>query len=192
MHNSRNDRLAQDYREMMKIQERPYLSWIATKGDLPCAEEYLLTVGIRTYVYCAKAGVHTVGAIRRCMIRVTLRDSYPNVAPYIKMLDLPPVFHPDWYSKGTYCSREPWSPDISLKDFILRMIASLQYDPALIRTDAPANYKALDWYLKNKDDPALFPSDTTPLTENSAEETAAIESAANAFGEIVDRWTTGG
>lgn len=192
MTENRNDRLLRDYREMLKIQDRPYLSWIATKGELPYAEEYLLTVGVRTYVYSAKAGVNTVGAIRRCMIRVTLRDSYPAVAPYIKMLDLPPVFHPDWYSKGAYCPREPWQPETPLKDFVLRMIRSLQYDPAMIRADLPANYKALDWFLKHRDDPALFPSDHTALTENTTAETAAAENAAASFGEIVDRWTAGG
>ena len=182
----REERLAQDYDEMMKIQDRPYLSWVATKGELPCAEEYLLTVRLRTYALCAKDGRYIVGAVRRCTVRVTLWDSYPAVAPNIKMLSIPPVFHPNWYSKGTYCPSAPWRPEDSLKDYIKQMIQTLLYEPSLIETAAPANYKALEWYLKNRDNGALFPSDRIELTENDPQELAAVEKAAATFEEIVD------
>ncbi|MBR1534495.1 MAG: hypothetical protein IJ639_09020 [Ruminococcus sp.] len=188
MIHNRNERLAADYREMLKIQNRPYLSWIATKGEPPYAEEYLLTVRIRTYVFSAKHGVYTVGATRRCTIQMTLRDSYPHVAPYIKMLDLPPVFHPNWYSKGTYCPAERWHEDDSLLDYVKRMVDTLRYEPSSIKIDAPANYKALEWYLKNRENSSLFPADTTELTENEPEAVTAMEKAAGAFEEIVDSW----
>lgn len=191
MPESRNDRLAADYREMLKIQNRPYLSWIVTKGEPPYAEEYLLTVRLRTYVLCAESGRYIVGTTHQCTVRVSLRDSYPHTAPYITMLSIPPVFHPDWYSKGAYCSREPWCPEGSLKDHVLRMLGSLRYEPTLIITDAPANYKALEWYDKNRDNAALFPSDTTELTENSPEELRAAEQAAKPYDEIVDSWRIG-
>ncbi len=187
MSESRNDRLSSDYREMMKIQDRPYLSWIATKGELPYAEEYLLTVKLRTYALSVRSGVHTVGVIDRCVIRITLWDSYPAVAPYVRMLNLPPVFHPDWYSKGTYSPHTPWDPATSLKDFVVGMLKALRYDPERIDTTSPANYKALDWFLKNRDNDKLFPSDTTVLSENTREEIDAIEKS-GAFDEIVDSW----
>lgn len=187
MSERRNDRLSSDYREMMKIQDRPYLSWIATKGELPYAEEYLLTVKLRTYALSVRSGVHTVGVIDRCVIRITLWDSYPAVAPYVRMLNLPPVFHPDWYSKGTYSPHTPWDPATSLKDFVAGMLKTLRYDPERIDTTAPANYKALDWFLKNRDNDKLFPSDTTAIGENTEEEIAAIEKG-GAFDEIVDSW----
>ncbi len=187
MSESRNDRLSSDYREMMKIQDRPYLSWIATKGELPCVEEYLLTVKLRTYALSVRSGVHTVGVIDRCVIRITLWDSYPAVAPYVRMLNLPPVFHPDWYSKGTYSPHTPWDPATSLKDFVAGMLKTLRYDPERIDTTAPANYKALDWFMKNRDNDKLFPSDTTVLSENTQEEIDAIEKS-GAFDEIVDSW----
>lgn len=185
---TRNERLAEEYREMLRIQDTPYLSWRVLKGELPYAEEYLLDVRIRTYVFSAKKGVCTVGAIRRCIVKVTLRDSFPHTAPYIKMLNIPPVFHPDWYSKGTYCSPETWRPECSLKNFVLRMIDTLRYEPSIIRTEAPANYKALEWYLKNRGNTLLFPSDTTELTEKDPQECAAAENGADAFDEIVDTW----
>ena len=189
MTHTRNERLERDYREMLKIQDRPYLSWIATKGELPYAEEYLLTIKVRSYVFRAERGVCTVGVVRRCTVRLTLWDSYPHTAPYVKMLDLPPVFHPNWFSKGTYCAPTPWNPEDSLADYVKRLIRTLQYDPALIETDAPANFKALEWYLKNRENGELFPSDTTQLTENDSEEIAAAEKAAGFPEEIVDQWS---
>jgi ubiquitin-protein ligase len=188
MPDNRRARLAQDYREMLKLQARPYLSWIATKGELPYAEEYLLYVRLRTYALSVREDSYVVGTIDRCTIRVTLWDSYPYVAPSITMLNLPPVFHPDWYSKGTYCPREPWRPDCPLKDHVLRMLRTLQYEPSEADTDSPANYKALDWYRKNRDNTAWFPSDSTPLTENTSQQIAALEKTAYGVGEIVDSW----
>lgn len=187
MPDSRNDRLAADYHEMMKIQSRPYLSWIAAKGEPPYVEEYLLTVSLRTYALTAADGGYSVGVIRRCTVRVTLWDSYPHIAPCIRMLGFPPVFHPDWYSKGTYCPSVPWSPENSLKDHIMRMLDTLRYEPSAIGTAAPANCKALDWYMKNRGG-ALFPSDPAELTENSPEELAAVYRAAEPLDEIIDSW----
>lgn len=188
MPEKRNERLASDYHEMLKIQNTPYLKWIAIKGEIPYVEEYLLTIRLRTYVLTAKSNMYTVGAIHQCTVKVTLWDSYPYVAPTIKMLNIPPVFHPSWYSKGTYCPSEPWRPDSSLKDHVKRMISTLTYDPSLIETAAPANYKALEWYMKNRDKASLFPSDMTVLTENSLEETDALEKAAASFDESLDSW----
>lgn len=157
MSDNRNERLARDYREMLKIQNRPYLSWVATKGEVPYVEEYLLTVNIRTYALSVKSGMYTVGAIHHCTIKVTLWDSYPHIAPNIRMLSVPSVFHPDWYSKGTYCSSLPWNCDDSLKEYVMRMIKTLLYEPSIIQTKSPANYKALDWYQKNQDNADWFP-----------------------------------
>lgn len=185
---SRNERLATDYREMLTIQDRPYLSWIAAKGEIPYVEEYLLTVRLRTYVLGTRDDRYVVGVTDRCTVRITLWDSYPYIAPGIRMLSIPPVFHPDWYSKGTYCSSVPWRPGTSLKDHVMRMLMTLKYEPSVMETKTPANYKALDWYEKNRDNSALFPSDPAVLTENSREETAAAQEAAIPFGEIVDSW----
>lgn len=189
MAENRNERLAFDFHEMLKIQDRPYLSWIATKGDLPYIEEYLLSVRLRTYALSARSGAYTVGAIRRCTIKVTLWGSYPDVAPHITMLDLPPVFHPDWYSKGAYSPAVKWDPEMSLKDYILRMLDALRYEPSLIGTDTPANFKALDWYMKHRDDTSLFPSDTVELTENDPQQITAAEKAMTEFEEVVDAKT---
>lgn len=181
---NRDERLAADYREMLKIQDRPYLSWTAIKGELPRAEEYLLTVRLRTYALSVSGGKYIVGAIDSCTVKISLWYSYPKMAPNIKMLSLPPVFHPSWYSKGTYCPAEPWREDDSLKDYVMRMLRTLCYVPDQIDAVSPANYKALDWYLKNRDDKNLFPSDTTPLTEN--EEISPENPDPAPFVEIVD------
>lgn len=184
----RNERLRADFYDMLSIRNRPYLSWTATKGDLPCAEEYLLDIRLRSYALSADHGRYTVGVTHGCTVKVTLWDSYPETAPYIKMLSLPPVFHPCWYSKGVYCPPRKWRADCSLKDYILEMLHTLRYDPDYIESDAPANYKALDWYLKHRDDTALFPSDTTELSENSPQTAEAFGKSALCFDEIVDSW----
>lgn len=184
----RNERLRADFYDMLSIRNRPYLSWAATKGDLPCAEEYLLDIRLRSYALSADHGRYTVGVTHGCTVKVTLWDSYPETAPYIKMLSLPPVFHPCWYSKGVYCPPRKWRADCSLKDYILEMLRTLRYDPELIESDAPANYKALDWYLKHKADTALFPSDTTELSENSPQTAEAFGKSALCFDEVVDSW----
>lgn len=192
MPQNRNERLAADFADMLTIQDRPYLSWIATKGELPYAQEYLLTIKLRTYVLSLIQGRYTVGAVDRCTVRVTLWDSYPATEPYVKMLDIPPVFHPNWYSKGTYSPSVPWRPDTSLKEYIKEMLRTLRYDPEPIETERPANYKALDWYIRRKNDDSLFPCDRTELTENNAEETAAAEKAVLSLGEVIDSWQAGG
>jgi ubiquitin-protein ligase len=187
----RSERLRSDYRDMLKIQNRPYLSWIVTKGEPPYAEEYLLHIKLRSYVFRMQGGECAVGAIHSCTVSVSLRPSYPYVAPYIRMSDIPPVFHPAWFSKGTYCPPVKWRPDTPLKDYIKDMLGTLCYDPALTETSSPANYKALDWYHKNRENAALFPCDATALTENTGEQAAALEEAAATLGEIVDRWHVG-
>ena len=184
---NRNERLAADYRDMLKIQDRPYLSWVAVKGELPYVEEYLLTVKLRSYALGVSSGRYVVGVVDRCTVKVTLWDSYPNVAPNVRMLSLPPVFHPAWYSKGTYCPPVPWRKDASLKDYVMQMLRTIRYEPELMDAAAPANYKALDWYLKHRDS-GLFESDQTELSENTDEEAAALEKAAGAFSEIIDSW----
>ena len=186
MPQNRNERLAADYREMLRIQNRPYLTWSVTKGELPYAEEYLMTVRLRSYVLTKGDGSYIVGAADSFLIRITLWDSYPYIAPNVKMLSIPPVFHPDWYSKGSYCPSASWRQDDSLKDFVLRMLKTLKYDPQTMETVSPANYKALEWYQKNQDNVAWFPSDKTELSENTPQEAAAIEKAAETLDEIID------
>lgn len=188
MPDKREERLAADYREMLKIQNRPYCSWIVTKGEPPYAEEYLLEIRLRSYILSATRDRYVVRTADKWMIKVELWDSYPNVAPNIRMLSIPPVFHPDWYSKGTYCSSEPWSPESSLKDYVKRLIGAVSYDPSLINSEYPANYKALEWFMKNRENDSLFPSDSADLSENTPEEIEAIENASIQDDDIIDSW----
>ena len=184
----RQERLAKDYRDMLRIQDRPYLSWIATSGELPYAEEYLLSVSLRSYVLSVSSDRYVVSSADRFTVKVTLWDSYPRVAPNIRMLSIPPVFVPAWYSKGTYCPPEPWRSDISLKEYIKQMLRTLQYAPEAVDSKAPANYKALSWYQKHKEDSSLFPSDTSELSENTDEQAAALERAALIPAREIDSW----
>lgn len=113
-----------------------------------------------------------------------LWDSYPKLAPNTKMLNMPPVFHPNWYSKGTYCPSERWSEDSSLIDYVKRMLGTLTYDPLLIETRSPANFKAAAWFKKMRDHDELFPSDPVELTENAPDEITEKDQ----LGAIIDSW----
>lgn len=188
MMTDRQKRLEQDYREMLRIQDRPYLSWIVTKGELPYAEEYLLSVRLRSYALSVISDRYVVSEADRFTVKVTLWDSYPRVAPNIRMLSIPPVFVPAWYSKGTYCPPELWRVDISLKEYVKQMLRTLQYAPDVIDSKAPANYKALSWYRKHKEDASIFPSDITELSENTDERVAALERAALIPAREIDSW----
>ena len=184
MPNPREERLAADYRGMLKIQNRPYCTWIVTKGEPPYAEEYLLEIRLRSYILSATRDRYIVKTADRWMIKVELWDSYPNVAPNIRMLSIPPVFHPDWYSKGTYCPSTLWQESDSLKDYVKRMLGTLTYDPSLVETKSPANFKAAAWFNKMRNREDLFPCDPVALTENSPDEIAEKEQ----LGEIIDSW----
>ena len=184
MPNDRNERLAADYREMLQLQDRPYLSWIVTKGEPPIAEEYLLTVRIRTYALSATADRYIVSTIDKCTIRITLWDSYPKSAPNTQKPHKPPLGHRHWCSKGTYGPSTLWQEGDSLKDYVKRMLGTLTYDPSLVETKSPANFKAAAWFNKMRDREELFPSDPVALTENSPDEISEKEQ----LGEIIDSW----
>ena len=100
------------------------------------------------------------------------------------MLNMPPVFHPNWYSKGTYCPSERWQEDDSLKDYVKRMLGTLTYDPTLVETRSPANFKAAAWFKKMRNHDELFPSDPVALTENAPDEITEKET----LGAIIDSW----
>ena len=144
-------RIKTDYEEMLTIPANPVLSWKATKGIAPYIEEYLLTIKVRTYSAPGKI-------MNECKVRVSIPENYPTVAP-VAYMEGTKVFHPNWFTSGKYCGGLN-HPTESLKSYIMRMIQTLQYDPAITNPRSPANPEANSWFLKNKH---LFPSDKQPL-----------------------------
>lgn len=149
-------RIASDYKEMCRIATSPIISWVATKGKAPYVEEYVLTIKVRTY-----SGPDKV--MNQCKVRVTLPPDYPQRAPLTRMEGVL-VFHPNWFINGTYCCGSyPLSE--SLGNYVLRMIRSLQYDPQVTNPNPrdAANPDAIKWYLNNKHNKKMFPSDKQSL-----------------------------
>lgn len=157
---TRRIRLKSDYEDMKKIKNQPYASWVVSKGAEPYVEEYLITINVRTYYAPGKA-------MNTCKVKITLPANYPYDAPDTIMVSDPLVYHPHWFISGRYCPGS-WGVSESLLRYTEKMIETLQNNPDLINPDSPANTDAMNWYLRNKNNKSLFPSDTTKLTEKKS------------------------
>ncbi len=149
----RASRIANDYKEMIKLLESPNITWELIKGDSPYVEEYLITLKIHTY----KSKDEIMDS---CKIRITLPDQYPKIAPIATMLE-PRIFHPNWYPSGRYdCGR--FMPTESLGCFVIRMIRTIQFEDEVINPHSSSNTEAAKWYLENQDN-GIFPTDNIDL-----------------------------
>ena len=150
-------RIASDYNEMCQIARSPMVSWTATKGEAPYVEEYLLTIKVRTY-----SGPNKI--MNSCKVRITLPANYPQVKPVTKM-EGTLVFHPNWFTDGGYCCGD-YRPKESLGNYVVRLIETLQYNRQITNEKSAANQTANRWYLNNRGNKDLFPSDKQPLPDN--------------------------
>lgn len=153
-------RIKNDYNLMRCMQNHPVVSWVATKGNAPYIEEYLLTIKLKIYINKTE--------VTDCeIIRLTLPLDYPFVAPIV-VIESSPIFHPDWWYEsrrwncGCYHARE------SLFDFTVRMMKSLQYRADSINPYSPCSREAANWYIENKDNHDMFPTDNQELPMISA------------------------
>lgn len=154
IHQLHKIRIKNDYDEMCRLKASPMIDWVATKGTAPYVEEYLVTINVRTY----KAPNVPINQVK---VRIKLDPAYPNVAPVTKM-EGTLVFHPNWFSDGRYCCGF-YDRTESLGPYVNRMIQTLQYDHAVTNPNSPANLEAKSWYVTNKSNRRLFPSDTQRL-----------------------------
>ncbi|MCR4723672.1 MAG: hypothetical protein K5629_07875 [Eubacteriales bacterium] len=151
----RRIRLKNDYLEMKLIDESPLVDVSVTGGEEPYADEYLLTINVRTY--CGQNEM-----MDSCQVRITLSEDYPRNAPFAFMEGQPKAYNPVWFKNGKWCSGDFWNASESLGHFVIRLLQSLQFDPAVVNPARPANQEAYKWYKKN---PRLFPCDVQPLPE---------------------------
>lgn len=126
---------------------------VTADGETP--ERYRLLVRVRSIMSPGPTyrGEHEV--------EVDLPSGYPWSKPQIKLLTLPPPFHPNWFLDGGWCGGT-WDPEESLARHVLRMVKTLQFDPEVTNPSSPANREAADWYRRNLET-GLFPCDRTPL-----------------------------
>lgn len=152
----RKIRLKNDFREMRNI-EGSSIEWNDIKGSQPHVEEYDLVINIRTIISSGPK-------YREChKIKIILPENYPFSAPLTTMITKPQPFHPNWYPNGKWCYGY-WEVSEGLGHHVIRMIRTLQFDPAITNPDSAANSKAKSWYLKNRDQ-KLFPCDHTVLPD---------------------------
>ena len=152
----RKTRLAAAYKDMQSFTGQRYIEWKAIKGTAPYIEEYLLTIKVRTYYDKDKT-------MDQCQVQISFPASFPSQAPSVQIVSSRLVYHPHWFRDGKYCPGS-WSPVESFEVFIKRMIMTLQNEPTLINPDSPANSDAMRWYLANKTNKRLFPSDHQELS----------------------------
>lgn len=151
----RIERLRSDSVEMGRLQ-RTFIR-VTPYGTPP--ESYQLTINVRSIIGPGPdyRNEHTV--------RLQLGSGYPFSRPHLTILTFPPPFHPNWFLDGGWCGGE-WQPEESLAQHVLRMIRTLQFDPAVTNPDSPANDKAATWYRRHEH-AGLFPCDRTPLPDPS-------------------------
>ncbi|HWN41145.1 MAG TPA: ubiquitin-conjugating enzyme E2 [Thermoanaerobaculia bacterium] len=150
----RRERLRSDEAEMRRLNSD--VIRVTATGDPP--ETYRLRVRVRSIIGPGPTyrGEHEV--------QIDLPAGYPLLSPpRVKMLTMPPPFHPNWYSGGDWCGGE-WNPEERLARHVLRMVRVLQFDPSLTNPDSAANREAADWYRRNQSH-GLFPCDRTVLPD---------------------------
>ena len=156
---ARRRRLVSDYQDMLRIRGT-VISFEAFSPPAP--EQYVIDFRLRSVmslragqpVYSAQGHLHR--------IRLDLPSHYPAVLTNESVQFLtPPIFHPNIFASGKVCIGG-FRPSESLARFVLRLAKMIQFDPAYINEDSPANVDAKSWYMHNR---RLFPIDRSKLPD---------------------------
>jgi ubiquitin-protein ligase len=152
----RRERLRNDLAEMRRLQDSGVIH-VTAAGDPP--ESYRLNVKVRSIMGPGPTyrGEHDV--------QVDLPPGYPRTAPQVRMLSMPPPFHPNWFRSGSWCGGD-WTDEEHLAHLVLRMVRTLQFDPALTNPGSEANHEAAEWFRRNAHK-GLFPCDRTVMPDPS-------------------------
>lgn len=122
--------------------------------------QIVVRVGYRTAGSKAYPGV----SLASFDITISLDGSYPFVAPRARVSPL--VFHPNVWENGNVCMGGAWSSTEFLDLFLLRIVRTLTFDPALTNIASPANREAASWYSATKVYGGAFPSDHVVLRKS--------------------------
>jgi len=155
----RRKRLEADF-EYMRMIRRPPIFWQATHGTAPYVDQYALQVRVRTIV---GPGPDYADEVR---LKVELPPGYPlNAAPVVSIDPGPLPYHPNWFPNGVWCHGN-WAPGDNLAFHIIRMVRTLQFEPAMTNLDSPANGAATQWW-RAVQHRGWFPTDRQPLPDPS-------------------------
>jgi ubiquitin-protein ligase len=156
---ARRRRLVNDYQDMLRIRGS-VISFEAFNPPAP--ERYVIDFRLRSImslrggqpVYSPQGHSHR--------IQLELPSRYPAVLTNESVQFLTaPIFHPNIFTSGKVCIGG-FRPSESLARFILRLAKMIQFDPAYINEDSPANVDAKNWYVHNR---RLFPVDRSKLPD---------------------------
>jgi hypothetical protein len=138
------ERLSGDHAEMSNIRCR-WIDWVGNAAMPP--ERYVVTYRLPSYVDAAftKRDEHRV--------QFVLPAPYPTVPPAVRMLDQPPVYHPNIYADGRICTGL-WHPEEGLAFMVIRVARMLLYQPAVTNPSSAASREAAQWYAMH---PERFP-----------------------------------
>ena len=160
---SRRRRLVNDYQDMLRIRGS-VISFEAFSPPAP--EQYTIDFRLRS-VMSLRAGQPVYSAPGHThRIKLDLTNRYPAVLTNENVHFLtPPIFHPNVFydpaAAGRVCIGG-FRPSESLARFVLRLAKMIQFDPAYINEDSPANVDAKSWYVHNR---RLFPVDRSRLPD---------------------------
>jgi len=168
MKSFRDQRLANDYEELVSLQQRLRQDG-RTKLDVQ-------PVGSRPYqsynlfFHCG-GFVDEFGSVRqRHQIFLEFPKVYPMEAPPT-FKRVSPLFHPNIYPHGVFClgfeGDRQWSPTVSLESLILHVSRLIRFDPEWVNLDPPANRTSEFWnaFLAK----ARPPADAEPFVVGSQE-----------------------
>ncbi len=158
---SRRDRLERDYKDLVRLRG---LVFDFEAFAPPAPERYLLKYRLKSVM--ALSGTRPIyspdGFVH--VLELTLSPAYYLVLTNDDIgFRTQPIFHPNVFPPpdGRVCIGG-YSPTESLARFILRIAKFIQFHPAVINTDSPANSAACNWYLSHR---GLCPVDTSPLPD---------------------------
>lgn len=94
---------------------------------------------------------------RQTDAEIILPECYP-LPPGPAVNFLTPVWHPNIYPSGRWCTGT-WQITENLELFVIRMMKVLAFDRTIVNADSAANYQAAVWYRNlTKTNPRIFPT----------------------------------
>ncbi len=162
MRSFRDQRLANDHEELLRLQQE--LDW----GSRARLE--VQAVGTRPYqsynlIFHCGGYVDELGAVRkRHHLFLEFPMAYPMEAPPT-FKRVSPLLHPNIYPHGVFClgfeGDRKWRPGISLESLILHVSRLIRFDPDWVNLDPPANRTQAFWeeFIKK----VRLPADDEPF-----------------------------
>ena len=162
MRSFRDQRLSNDYDELMRLRQQ------LNQSDRTMLE--VQPVGSRPYqaynlVFHCAGYADEFGSLRqRHQVFLEFPKAYPMEAPPT-FKRVSPLFHPNIYPHGVFClgfeAERKWRPGISLESLILHVSRLVRFDPDWVNLDPPANRTQSYWeeFMKK----VRLPADQDPF-----------------------------